>query len=144
MLFTLSFYFLSVILVYFDCKRFLVPNEIIFSLFSLLIVFGIIEEQLTIYSFMVCLLILVFFVILLLVSKNIILGGGDIKYMMIVGLYIEPILFPLFLLISGILQTLFLLFFQKFRKRRIAPMVPAMFIAVILTQAAYKLEVYPL
>ena len=144
MLFTLTFFFHSIILVYFDCKRRLVPNEIVVSLFFTLSVFGIVENRISIYSFVVCLLILFFFVIILLVSKNMILGGGDIKYMMAVGLFLEPLQFPLFLLISGILQTLFLLYFQKFRKRRVAPMVPAMFIAVIMTLLAYELEVYPL
>lgn len=72
-----------------------------------------------------------------------ILGGGDIKYMMLVGLYISPILFPLFLLCTGIIQTLFLFYFQKIKKRRVAPMVPAMFMAVILSEIAFKLGVYP-
>ena len=72
-----------------------------------------------------------------------ILGGGDIKYMMLVALFIPPILFPLFLLLAGVVQTLFLLYFQQIKKRRVAPMVPAMFLAVILSEIAFSLGVYP-
>ena len=70
-----------------------------------------------------------------------ILGGGDIKYMMVAGFYLEPLLFPFFLLISGIVQMLFLIFFQKFKKRRTAPMVPAMLIAAAVSEAMFIMEV---
>lgn len=72
-----------------------------------------------------------------------ILGGGDIKYMMLIALYLNPYLFPLFILLTGVVQTLFLLFFQKFKRRRVAPMVPAMFIATALSELANYLGVYP-
>lgn len=69
----------------------------------------------------------------MLVLPNMILGGGDIKYIMVIALYLEPLTFPLFILFTGITQTLFLLYFQKYKKRRTAPMAPAIFFAVILT-----------
>lgn len=71
-----------------------------------------------------------------------ILGGGDIKYMMIIAIYLEPLYFPLFLLLSGLVQMLFLLFFTKFKKRKVAPMAPAMFLAVIITVVLTRLEYY--
>jgi len=72
-----------------------------------------------------------------------ILGGGDIKYMMLIALYLNPFLFSLFILLTGIIQTCFLIFFQKFKRRRVAPMVPAMFLAVILCELAFTIGVYP-
>ncbi len=73
---------------------------------------------------------------------TIILGGGDIKYIMVVALYLQPLLFPLFLLITGLMQMIFLIYFQKVKKRKTAPMAPAIFLAVILTDLLYKLGIY--
>jgi Flp pilus assembly protein protease CpaA len=72
-----------------------------------------------------------------------ILGGGDIKYMMLVAVYLEPVLFPMFLLITGLVQTAFLVYKQYFKKRRIAPMIPAMFVAVVFTEILYFTGLYP-
>lgn len=143
MLFSLFFYVFSIFLAYFDCKRFLVPNDLTYPLFALLLLFGYIESQINVYSIIILFTVLIFFVIIILINRTMILGGGDIKYMMLVALYLPPLLFPLFLLFTGIIQTLFLIFFQKFKRRRVAPMVPAMFIAVILCEIAFKLGVYP-
>lgn len=82
------------------------------------------------------------FVIILLIMPKTILGGGDIKYMMVIAIYLEPILFPLFLLVTGIVQMLFLIFYQKYKKRRVAPMAPAMFIAVILSKIFFAVGLY--
>jgi uncharacterized membrane protein len=51
-------------------------------------------------------------------------------------------LFPLFLIISGICQTLFLLYFQKIKKRRVAPMAPAIFLAVMISQLIDLMGLY--
>lgn len=143
MLFTLFFYIFSIFLSFFDCKKRIVPNDLTYVLFIILLTFGYIEDQLNVYSLIISLSVLIFFVIIILIKPTMILGGGDIKYMMLVALYISPILFPLFLLNTGIVQMIFLLYFQKIKKRRTAPMVPAMFIAVIISEIAYSLGVYP-
>ena len=134
MLFHISFYVFSIFLSYFDCKKRISPNNIALLLLIFLLLFGFLEDMLNIYSFFLSFLVLVFFISLLLLKPKMILGGGDIKYMMLVALYINPFLFPHFLLSTGLIQTLFLLYFTKILKRRTAPMVPAMFLSVILIQ----------
>jgi Flp pilus assembly protein protease CpaA len=143
MIFTLSFYIFSIFLSYTDCTKFKIPNLILGTLFLFLLVFGYFENQLNLYSFVVSLLILLFFVIILLVAPRMILGGGDIKYMMVIAIYLSPLIFPLFLLLSGIIQMLLLIFIQKFKRRKIAPMAPAMFIAVVVTELLTKYQIYP-
>lgn len=142
MLFHLSFYIFSFLLSYTDCTRYKIPNITLSTLLIFLIIFGYLENQLNLYSFIISTLILIFFVIILLVMPKSILGGGDIKYMMVIAIYIEPLLFPLFLLFTGLIQMLFLIFFQKIKKRRVAPMAPAMFISVILTKLFFILGFY--
>lgn len=142
MIFHLSFFIFSSLLSYTDCTRLRIPNLTLITLFIFLVIFGYLEDQLFLNSFIVSLFVLIFFVIILILMPKAILGGGDIKYMMVIAIYLEPILFPLFLLVTGIVQLLFLIFFQKFKKRRTAPMAPAMFIAVILSKILFILEIY--
>ncbi len=63
--------------------------------------------------------------------------------MMLVAIYLKPILFVLFILVTGIVQTIFLAYKQLYKQRRVAPMVPAMFIAVIITEILYLFGVFP-
>ena len=142
MIFTLSFYIFSLLVSYTDCTRYKIPNITLITLLLFLIIYGVIESKLSPYSIIISFTILIFFVIMLLVIPKMILGGGDIKYMMVIAIYLEPLLFPLFLLMTGIIQMIFLIFFQKFKKRRVAPMAPAMFLAVILSELLFKLEIY--
>jgi Flp pilus assembly protein protease CpaA len=72
-----------------------------------------------------------------------ILGGGDIKYMIIVSFYLGIEAFALFLIITGILQTLMLLYIQNIKKRKIAPMVPVMFMSAIIVEILISFNVYP-
>lgn len=143
MLFHLSFFIVSIFLVYFDCKKFLVPNELVYTLFFLLLIFGIQFQILTIYNIIIFCLTLIFFVLIMLLKRDIILGGGDIKYMLIISLYLPAFLFPMFLIQTGIVQTLFLIYKKALKKRRVAPMVPAMFLAVCSTLITFKLGFYP-
>ena len=131
MLFHISFSIFSLLLSYTDCTKYRIPNITLFTLFIFLVIFGLFENQLNLYSFIISFTILLFFVIILLVMPTVILGGGDIKYMMVIAIYLNPFLFPLFLLCTGLIQMLFLIYFQKIKKRRVAPMAPAMFLAVI-------------
>jgi len=139
----LSFYIFSAFLSYTDCTRYRVPNIMLIALGVMLLVFGFFENRLTLFSFVIPLAILVFFIVVILLKRTMILGGGDIKYMMVVGFYLQPYLFPLFLLLAGIFQAIFLIYFQKIKKRRVAPMVPAMFLAAIFTEISFYLEIYP-
>ena len=137
MLYHLSFFIFSIVLSYTDCTRYRIPNITLITLFTFLIIFGILENQINLYSFAISFAILIFFVIILIIMPKMILGGGDIKYMLVIAIYLNPFLFPLFLLLSGLIQMLFLIYFQKIKKRRVAPMAPAMFFAVIITQVAH-------
>jgi len=134
MMFFLTFYLFSLLLSYTDCKKFTVPNNILVVMFFLLLIFGVIEEKIAMSSFIVPLLVLLVFIAILLSFPKTILGGGDIKYMMIVAFFLPYSLFPFFLIITGILQTIALILQQKLRKRRIVAMVPLMFASVLITQ----------
>ena len=144
MLFSVVFYIFSVLLSYTDCTRFKVPNVIVGTMSVMLLFFGIIEDKIYLSSFIVPLIILSFFIAILLLMPKMILGGGDIKYMMIVGFYLPYLVFPLFLLISGVLQTITLLYAQKVRKRRVVAMVPVMFASVVIAQILVYFDLYPL
>ncbi len=110
----------------------------------MLLVFGFFESKIYISSIVLSLLILSFFIVIMLINRQFIIGGGDIKYMMIVGLYLGLSSFALFLIITGILQTITLLYIQNVNKRKIAPMVPVMFLSVIITEILIKYNFYTL
>ena len=133
-MFYFTFYIFSLLLSYTDCKRFIVPDIILLSMTIMLLYFGLIEEQIYLSSFIVFIIVFCLFIVILLLMPKTILGGGDIKYILVVSFYLPWMLFPLFLIISGLLQTVALLFAQKLHKRRIVAMVPLMFISVIITQ----------
>lgn len=142
-MFVISFYIFSLFLSYTDFKKFLVPNNLIITMFIMLFVFGFLESKLYISSIILSLLVLLFFIAIMLINRQIILGGGDIKYMMVVALYLGIQSFALFLVVTGLLQTLTLLYTQKVKKRRIAPMVPMMFLSTILVEILVALQLYP-
>ncbi len=142
-MFIIIFYIFSFLLSYTDFKRFLVPNNIVITMTIMMLTFGFLNSSLALSSILLSIIVLIFFIVLLLLNRHIILGGGDIKYMMIVALYlgIEP--FALFLIVTGVLQTIFLLFIQKIKKRKIAPMVPIMFLSVIIVDFLTLFKFYP-
>jgi len=143
-LFSIVFYIFSVLLSYTDCTRFRVPNVLLGTMSLMLLYFGLIEDKIYLSSFIVSFLVLLFFIAVLLLFPKMILGGGDIKYMMVVGLFLPYLVFPLFLLVTGVLQTLALIYKQFYKKRRVVAMVPVMFASVVLTQLIVYLGFYPL
>ena len=143
-MFSITFYIFSLLLSYTDCKNFLVPNVVLLTMFILLLFFGIIEDKIYISAFIVPISILGFFIILLLLNPKMILGGGDIKYMMVVGFYLPWLVFPLFLIVTGLLQSFALLYAQNVKKRRVVAMVPVMFLSVVLTQLIVYFGFYPI
>lgn len=142
-MFTISFYIFSSILSYTDFKKFLVPNNILIAMALMLVTFGLFESKIYISSIILSFIVLLFFILLLLLKPNMILGGGDIKYMIIVAFYLGVQSFALFLVVTGILQTLALLYVQNIKKRRVAPMVPMMFLSVIIVESLTTLNLYP-
>lgn len=132
-MFEIVFYVFSALLSYLDYRRYIVPNVILLTLLLMLVVFGFIENRLNIYSIAISLSILLFFSGIILINRKMVLGGGDIKYMMIIAIFLDPMLFPFFLVITGILQSAFLVFAQVVQKKQKSAMVPAMFIAVIIS-----------
>lgn len=136
-MFTFIFYSFSLYLSYTDIKKFRVPNQVVFIMASLLVISGFIENKIDIYSFILPALILAFFVVILLLMPKMILGGGDIKFIMVIGLYLGYTIFPIFLIVSGLLQSSVLYYLQhlKEKKRRVAPMVPIMVLSVLISEA---------
>ncbi len=131
-MFLISFYIFSILLSYTDYKYYLVPNNILLAFAILLFVFGFIESKIYISSIILSLAVLFFFIVLMLIKKDWFIGGGDIKYLMIVALYLDVVLFSYFLILTGVLQTLFLLYNQLVKKKDMAPMVPIMFLSVVM------------
>jgi leader peptidase (prepilin peptidase) / N-methyltransferase len=142
-MFLIIFYIFSIFLSYTDYKKFLVPNNLILSMATMLLVFGFIESKIYISSIILSLLVLLFFIVIMLINRQIILGGGDIKYMMIVALYLGVQSFALFLVITGLLQTFAIIYVQNVKKRKIAPMVPMMLISTIIVEVLVTMHLYP-
>ena len=142
-MFTIIFYIFSAFLSYTDFKKFLVPNNILITMSIMMLIFGLLESKIYISSIGLSLAVLLFFIAVMLINPRMILGGGDIKYMMVVALFLGIKPFALFLVITGLLQTFALLYMQKIRKRKIAPMVPMMFLAVIIVQLLMYSGFYP-
>ncbi len=128
-----TFYIFSLLLSYTDCKKFIVPNIIIGTMFLMVLFFGIIEQKIYLSNLIVALLILLLFMVLFLFNRNIMIGGGDIKYLLVAAFYLKFTVFPVFMIISGLLQTLAILYTQNVRKRRFVPMVPIMFVSIVIT-----------
>ncbi len=109
----------------------------------MLLVFGLIESKLYISSIILSFAVLLFFICIILINRQLILGGGDIKYMMIVALYLGVQSFALFLVITGLLQTFALIYVQYIKKRRVAPMVPMMFLSAVIVEILVAFHLYP-
>tara|TARA_B100001063_G_C16632260_1_gene486443 strand:- start:98 stop:436 length:339 start_codon:yes stop_codon:yes gene_type:complete len=108
----------------------------------MLLIFGFFESKIYISSIVLSLVVLLSFIALMLINRQMILGGGDIKYMMLVALFLGLKPFAVFLIITGLLQTIVLLFMQKVKKRRVAAMVPVMFISVIIVNILSYLNIF--
>lgn len=142
-MFLISFYIFSILLSFTDYKKFIVPNNIVIAMSIMMLVFGFMESKIYISSIILSLVVLIFFIIIMLIKPTMILGGGDIKYMMLVSIFLGVQSFALFLVVTGLLQTIALLYIQKVKKRRIAPMVPLMFLSVIIVELLTINKVYP-
>jgi Flp pilus assembly protein protease CpaA len=142
-MFVISFYIFSLLLSYTDFKRFIVPNNIVIAMTIMMLSFGFLESKIYISSILLSLLVLLFFVVIILLKRDLILGGGDIKYMMLIALYLDVQSFALFLVFTGIFQSLSLLYVQKIAKRKIAPMVPFMFLSVFVVDVLVAFKIYP-
>jgi leader peptidase (prepilin peptidase) / N-methyltransferase len=110
---------------------------------GMLLVFGLIGSKLYISSIILSFAVLLFFICIILINRQLILGGGDIKYMMIVALYLGVQSFALFLVITGLLQTFALIYVQYIKKRKVAPMVPIMFLSTIIVEILVFNGFYP-
>ena len=143
-MYEIIFYVFSFLLAYLDFKKYIVPNSILLTLLIMLIIFGLLESRLNINSFFIAFALLSFFSALILINKKMILGGGDIKYIMLVSIFLEPILFPFFLIITGVVQSLFLIFTQLICKKEKTAMVPAMLVSVLMSQWLYTSNYFPL
>ncbi|PHS57989.1 MAG: hypothetical protein COB17_04635 [Sulfurimonas sp.] len=142
-MFEIIFYLFSSILAYLDYKKFIVPNKILFIFLIMLLISGLLENKLNIISFYISFALLIFFSTLLILKPKLILGGGDIKYMMIVSIFLQPILFPFFMIITGLMQSLYLIYVQIVQKKRKAAMLPAMFISVLISNLFYHSSFFP-
>lgn len=142
-MFFIVFYIFSSFLSFLDYKKFLIPNNILLAMTLMLLVFGFLESKIYISSIVLSLIVLLFFIVILLLNRTQILGGGDIKYMMVIALYLGVKPFSVFLIITGLFQTSILIYKQLFKKRRVAPMAPAMFASVIVVDLMIYFNIYP-
>ncbi len=142
-MFAITFYVFSLFLSFTDYKYYLVPNTMTKAMLALMIIFGLLEGQLQFNSIIVALLVIIFFVVLILINKEMTLGGGDIKYIALVALFLSPLAFAYFLIISGVLQAIHLAYTKQVLKRNEAYMVPAIFAAVVITDMAFKNGMLP-
>lgn len=134
----ISFYIFSVVLSCFDIKERKGPNTIMGTLFLFIIVFGLLEEKLTYISVSMFFVMFIIFCLILIVNKHSIIGGADIKYFLIITLYLQPLAFAYLLIISGVIQSFLIVYFKKIKKRRTAPMIPTIFFSVLLIQILLK------
>ncbi len=130
----ISFYIFSVVLSYFDIKERKGPNIIMSTLFLFVIVFGFLENKITQLSIVCFFIMFILFCLVLLLNRKAIIGGADIKYLLIITLYLKPIEFAYLLIISGVIQTIIIIYFKKIKKRRTSPMIPTIFFSVLLIQ----------
>lgn len=143
-MFSITFYVFSLFLSFTDYKYYLVPNNMMKAMFVLMVIFGFLENSLQLSSVVVSFLVVVFFVGLILINRTMTLGGGDIKYIAIVALYFTPLLFAYFLIISGVLQSLQLYFSKSIQKKSQAYMVPAIFLAAVITDVLWVMGLIPI
>lgn len=132
MFFYFSFYLFSLLLSYTDYKSFIVPNVIIVTMLVMLLFFGIIEERISYLNFFWPVALLIFLGLLYIINPKLYMAGGDVKYLMVTGIYIDFILFPYFLLLCALLQFFVQVYVQKVKKRRYVAMIPVMFLSVIV------------
>lgn len=142
-MFAIVFYIFSSFLAFLDYKKFLIPNNILLAMTVMLITFGLLESKIYISSIVLSFIVLLFFILVLLLNRTQILGGGDIKYMMLIALYLGVNPFAVFLVVTGVFQTLTLVYKQVLQKRRVAPMAPAMFMSVIIVDMMIYFRIYP-
>lgn len=127
-----TFYIFSFLLSYTDYKKFLVPNVLVVTMFLLLVFFGIVEKRISYLSFFWPVALFGFLGILYLINRKFYIAGGDVKYLMLSGIYLDFNTFPYFLILCAILQFIVLLYMQKVKKRRYVAMVPIIFLSVII------------
>lgn len=132
MFFYFSFYLFSLLLSYTDYKSFIVPNVIIVTMLVMLLFFGIVEERISYLNFFWPVALLIFLGLLYIINPKLYMAGGDVKYLMVTGIYIDFILFPYFLLLCALLQFFVQVYVQKVKKRRYVAMIPVMFLSVIV------------
>lgn len=142
-MFVITFYIFSLFLSFTDYKYYLVPNTMTKTMLALMVLFGLMEGELRVNSIIVSLIVIVFFVVLILIDKKMTLGGGDIKYIALVALFLSPLAFAYFLIVSGVLQAIHLTFTKNVLKKSEAYMVPAIFAAAVITDVAFKNGVLP-
>jgi prepilin signal peptidase PulO-like enzyme (type II secretory pathway) len=132
LIFSISFFIFSTLLSFIDFIQKKIPNITLIALLLFLLTFGFLEKQLTLYSFILPLFLLVFFSFMLLLFPKLLFGGGDIKYMLAISIYLNYKDFPIFLILTVLIQMACLFYFQKIKKQKEVPMAPSMFLSVIL------------
>jgi Flp pilus assembly protein protease CpaA len=102
------------------------------TMLVLLLFFGIAEERISYLSFFWPVALFVFLAFIYMLNQALYMAGGDVKYLMLSGLYLDFNLFPYFLLLCAVLQFVVLIYIQKIKKRRYVAMVPVMFSSAII------------
>lgn len=143
-MFAITFYIFSLFLSFTDYKYYLVPNNMLKAMLLLMVLFGFFENSIHLSSLLVSFLVVAFFIVLILINRTMTLGGGDIKYIAIVALYFSPLVFAYFLIISGLLQSFQIFFAKNIQKKSQAYMVPAIFLAAVITDTLFVMGFIPI
>lgn len=108
-------------------------------MFVMLLYFGIVEKRIIFLNFFWPIAIISFLAILYTINRRLYIAGGDVKYLMLVGFYLEANIFIYFLLLFVLSQFFVLQYIRKVKKRRYAAMVPVMFFSVVVVDVFFTI-----
>lgn len=134
---SISFYLISLALVLTDIKHYRIPNILVLFLLVSVLFFRFIDGDLSFFDFFPSIFLIFIFWIFDKFRFGLV-GGGDIKYMMVASLYLGYLVFPYFLIVFGILATLFILFWQKSKPNKDVPMMPTLALGVLVCELFVK------
>jgi leader peptidase (prepilin peptidase)/N-methyltransferase len=119
-----------------DLETFIIPNSMQIVLLILNLTFAINNQHVLLYFLLNgAVYFAVFYAVGYAVKRwrnKDAIGGGDLKFFAIAGAILGFINLPLFLLISGLLGTIFGMFWKIFKKEEYFPFGPAIITAFLL------------
>lgn len=133
-IFKTIFYAISAYLSYQDIKTKNISNLLQSILYIFVLVSNIYLDVFSIYSLLLSIFVFVFFVFLSVINPKLDFGGADMKFYAIVILYLPLLYVPYFILITGIVQLVSIIIYQKIKNEKEAPQIPFILLSVIITE----------